>query len=244
MSSETTGGAKARNWSITINNPTAEDYAQIEQLKAKSWCKGWDGQLEKGDNGTPHIQAALKTDSVKFSMVKRVLARAHIEPARNAVALRQYVHKEETRVATMPSIRAASLGDIQRELLTVVQSHLSHKGQWFEHVPSGKKFVKKYIETDDDFEMVLRKNAWYIHETKAAMFDESINNLIRQGYYGAEMYGANNLTRSSILKYFESIVIRTHASQLSSCVPQGEESNICSNYSEEQASGSRLEEND
>lgn len=210
-----TGGTKARNWSITINNPTQEDYAGIEQLKAKTWCKEWRGQLEAGENGTQHIQAALKTDNVKFSMVKKCLKRAHIEPARNAVALRQYVHKQETRIATLPTTQATSLSDIQQTMTDIVTEQLQHKGSWCYLKPltynrSNKRwtYTKEILDTDD-IEEIVDKNWCYLEEQKANIFDDAINRLIRQGQFGAEMYGANVLTRGGLLKYFSSIIIRT-----------------------------------
>lgn len=211
----TTGGTKARNWSITINNPTSEDYAGIEQLKAKTWCKEWTGQLEAGENGTQHIQAALKTDNVKFSMVKKCLKRAHIEPARNAVALRQYVHKEETRIAPLPTTQATSLSDIQQTMTDIVTERLQHKGNWcylkpttYNHPTKKWTYVKQNLDTDD-VEKIIDTNWVYLEQEKANIFDEAINRLIRQGQFGAEMYGANVLTRGGLLKYFHSIIIRT-----------------------------------
>jgi len=84
---------RATCWSITINNPTAEDVL----------CKvsGWKltGQHEIGKEGTPHFQGMLKTPQVRFTAVKKEFPRAHIEVAKSPAALNAYVHKEETRVA-------------------------------------------------------------------------------------------------------------------------------------------------
>ena len=80
-------------WSITINNPTDDD--------VRCDVPGWslEGQYEVGAEGTRHFQGILKTGKqVRFSAVKRVFTRAHIEVARNKKALEAYVHKEDTRV--------------------------------------------------------------------------------------------------------------------------------------------------
>lgn len=84
---------RASNWSITINNPKEEDYKVT--LPA-----GWtlEGQIEQGEEGTLHFQGYLKTNQVRFSAVKKVFPRAHIEIARNVQALQNYVHKVDTRV--------------------------------------------------------------------------------------------------------------------------------------------------
>lgn len=89
---------RASTWSITINNPEPQEYENRTDLPS-----GWtlEGQLERGEKGTQHFQGMLKTPQVRFSAVKRAFPRAHIEPARNRQALEQYVHKSDTRVATV-----------------------------------------------------------------------------------------------------------------------------------------------
>jgi len=215
----TTGGTKARNWSITINNPTADDFAAVELLKARPWCKEWVGQLERGDSGTDHIQAALKTDNVRFSQVKKALPRAHIEVARNAVALRQYVQKDETRVSELQRVAVAQLGDLQKEVTSVTLEHLQHKGQWCYYRPGPSRlrggnlellYTKELLPENTSAEYAIDSNFAYIEENKVRWFDDAVNRLIRRGMYGAEMFGANQFTRSAVLKYFSSVVIRTH----------------------------------
>jgi len=86
---------RATTWSITINNPVGADEENIALARQKGWKI--DGQMEKGKNGTPHYQLIVKTPQVRFSALKKAFPRAHIEVARNATALEQYVHKEDTR---------------------------------------------------------------------------------------------------------------------------------------------------
>jgi len=91
---------RATCWSITINNPVKND----EEFIAAARQKGWkvDGQLEKGENGTPHYQLIVRTPQVRFSAVKKAFPRAHIEVARNPTALASYVKKSETREGELP----------------------------------------------------------------------------------------------------------------------------------------------
>lgn len=93
---------RATCWSVTINNPLPADDENIALAKQKS---GWkvEGQLEKGENGTPHYQLMVKTPQVRFGSLKKAFPRAHIEPARNVKALAEYVHKDDTKVAELPS---------------------------------------------------------------------------------------------------------------------------------------------
>jgi hypothetical protein len=93
---------RATCWSVTINNPLPADDENIALAKQKS---GWkvEGQLEKGENGTPHYQLMVKTPQTRFGSIKKAFPRAHIEPARNFKALAEYVHKDDTRVAELPT---------------------------------------------------------------------------------------------------------------------------------------------
>ena len=86
-------------WSITINNPTQTDEYNIGLARQKGWKV--EGQLERGEQGTEHYQLILRTPQVRFSAVKSIFPRAHIEVARNVNALRAYVQKDETRVASL-----------------------------------------------------------------------------------------------------------------------------------------------
>jgi len=92
---------RATCWSVTINNPLPADDENIALAKQKS---GWkvEGQLEKGENGTPHYQLMVKTPQTRFGSIKKAFPRAHIEPARDIKALSKYVSKEETRIGTLP----------------------------------------------------------------------------------------------------------------------------------------------
>jgi len=92
---------RSNHWSLTINNPTASDYEEMDRARQKGWKVT--GQIEKGEEGTPHLQLHLQTPQVRFSAVKKAFTRAHIEVARNAQALENYVTKDETRVGELPT---------------------------------------------------------------------------------------------------------------------------------------------
>lgn len=86
-------------WSVTINNPIQADEENISMARQKGWKI--EGQLEKGENGTPHYQLLVKTPQVRFSALKKAFPRSHIEAARNVTALAKYVTKEDTRVGNL-----------------------------------------------------------------------------------------------------------------------------------------------
>lgn len=86
---------RATAWSVTLFN--GEEKTDLPE--------GWklEGQMEAcPDTGKQHYQGFLKTKQVRFSSVKKVFPKAHIEKARDEVALQKYVHKKATRVAPAP----------------------------------------------------------------------------------------------------------------------------------------------
>jgi len=105
--------ARASCWSVTINNPEEREYLNV------SMPPGWylEGQIEKGESGTPHFQGMLKTPQVRMGCVKRYFQRAHIEPARSEYHLKAYVHKEESRVAAVKSTHALNVFQLQEQVI-------------------------------------------------------------------------------------------------------------------------------
>jgi hypothetical protein len=97
MSSEVTTGTI---WQIVINNPTDEDRALCGN--APGFVKEFLFQDEVGDNGTLHVNGALKTKySTQFKAIKKWLPRAHISKAtsaEHASNILKYAHKTETSV--------------------------------------------------------------------------------------------------------------------------------------------------
>lgn len=188
---------RATCWSITINNPKKEEYEIVLPV-------GWklEGQLEKGEEeGTLHYQGMLKTGQVRFSAVKKVFPRAHIEVARNVAALKKYVNKEETRVQSVQSIPT----------LFEYQTIIAEK--WIED--EFKARIQRVIEANQipDFDVIALR---YIDSLVAAD--------IESGRRGAEFIAINPMWRSSWKIFWRSIINRhgTHASSVSDASPPTE----------------------
>lgn len=89
----------AKHWGFTINNPTDDDRAQIDVLADNEICKGITWQLEKGEEGTPHLQGYIALHvRRRLAQLKQHLTRAHLEVARNPAKLIAYCRKEDTRI--------------------------------------------------------------------------------------------------------------------------------------------------
>jgi len=154
--------------------------------------RGWkvEGQKEMGENGTIHYQLLLKTPQVRFSAVKKAFPRAHIEPAKNFVALKQYVHKESTRIDTLDESKN-------------------------DKYPSPTKLMALYARyVSDNFRGILAKYGKVFADLNGhemlKVFDDCIRHLINDGYY-VEGLAVNPQIRSSVKNYGQEIIYRENA---------------------------------
>lgn len=93
------GALKGSFWMMTINNPTPDEIALSNKPSDPRW--NTDGQMERGESGTVHLQFRLHTHQCRGTEVKRMYPRAHIELCRNEHASKRYCEKEETRVSPL-----------------------------------------------------------------------------------------------------------------------------------------------
>lgn len=85
-----------RNWICTINNPDDFDLLRFFDPTRMNYLGG---QLEKGENGTPHLQFFINYKrTVRFSTVKKLHPKIHAEHAKYPQKALQYCLKEETRI--------------------------------------------------------------------------------------------------------------------------------------------------
>lgn len=177
-----TNNDRASCWSITINNP--------EEGEVKCEHPGWTltGQFEEGAEGTRHFQGMLKTPQVRFSAVKRVFPRAHIEVARNKQALEAYVHKSETRVAEYAGSSVPNMFQFQDTIA----------GDWveadFKLRLGNEQHAKRHKHDIDDIAL--------------AYVDELVATRIERGGRGLEFIAINPMWRSSWKKFWRNIITR------------------------------------
>lgn len=182
---------RATSWSLTLNNPTSADEECINLARQNGWKV--EGQLEKGKKGTPHYQIYLQTPQVRVAAVKKMFPRAHIEVARNAAALKAYVHKEETREGELPT--SQEMYPSLSRLWELVYDDLLEQGDI--------KIVRLYSGAPHP-EITDR---WDILD----LFDWSIGRLIRKGYH-VESMASNPQNRTAFKKYAPDLMVRVHNS--------------------------------
>jgi len=89
-----------RSWIGTLNNPTEDGDEILRNMYETGKLSFCAGQLEKGKEGTPHLQFVIHfTRTQRMSACKKLSDRAHFEPCKNLMASLEYVRKPETRQA-------------------------------------------------------------------------------------------------------------------------------------------------
>lgn len=179
-------GDRGTCWSITINNPGVDD--------TKCEVPGWklEGQFEVGEEGTPHFQGCLRTPQVRFSAVKRAFPRAHIEVARDRVALQRYVHKEDTRVAAYVPDDIPSMFRLQEMVAAKWDPQVWD--EWWE--AAFNRPVTASSRPPD------------IDEEAMKYLDVIVAGMIEAGQRGAEFIAINPMWRSSWKRFWRSIITR------------------------------------
>lgn len=91
---------KGRQWLGTLNNPDTalcQDY--LEKWHREGKAEYVVGQLEKGEEGTPHIQYFLWfKEPVRLAALKKRCLRSHFEPVKVNNGADDYCMKAETRL--------------------------------------------------------------------------------------------------------------------------------------------------
>lgn len=205
-------------WSVTINNPVAADEEAISSARQRS---GWIvvGQLEKGENGTPHYQLMLKTPQVRFSAVKKLFPRAHIEKARNSAALGTYVQKEETRIGELVE---------NNEMYPTLQTAFDMFSSWLHNRvlhnidANYQSFTPEvWLDKFDAF-CAAKITEGYVLETLAV--NPQVRSSIKK--FGCEIYIRSNIRRQKTDRQTELIARQAlkHADEEELCEADGTES--------------------
>lgn len=167
-------------WSVTINNPTQTDEYNISQARQRGWKVL--GQLEKGENNTPHYQLMVKTPQVRFSLVKKVFPRAHIEAAKKPQQLAIYVSKEETRVASLPV--SQSMYPTQLQIL-----------EWFASYYNQVKKENPSIPNLAIFDLMVKQKIRQGYYLDASVMNPQIRSFIKK--FGSDIAYRESLRRQT-----------------------------------------------
>ena len=163
-------------YSVVINNPTDTDKEQIESARALGWRVV--GQLEKGDNGTPHYQLCI-TAPVEWKTMKSHFKRANIQEAEDPEALEKYCTKNKTRVLDLTEKKPLSK---KREQYSSADFYNDVFQEAFEQNGEG---TDELINKDNNLQT----------------YDAAVNQLILQNGYDIAVRATRPDVRSAYRKY-------------------------------------------
>lgn len=111
MSEKKPSEMKTNKWAITYwltEGRTKETLEQLVQSMPSNWAV--EGQIEQGVDSQQklHAQLFLKTEQTRGTKIQKYFPNCHISEAKNAFALSNYVHKEETRVDVFKTVENRS----------------------------------------------------------------------------------------------------------------------------------------
>nr|WAE43163.1 MAG: replication associated protein [Cressdnaviricota sp.] len=175
-------GQRGTCWSVTINNPSPGE----ERCDMPGWKMT--GQFEVGTTGTRHWQGCLQTPQVRWAAVKKMYPRGNISLARNEIALKNYVRKEDTRASAIVSSGVVNIFQFQDIIA----------GDW------------KVEEFNSYLELFKNRDRG---EVALIYCDGLVRQRIRAGQRGAEWIAMNPLWRS-VWKNFYADIIERYASSL------------------------------
>jgi len=102
---------RTKNWAVTMwltEGRSVETLNELAQAMPNSWAL--QGQIEQGTDSDDklHAQLMLNTEFTRGTRIAKFFPNCHISEARNKFALKEYVHKDRTRVGEFKSVENRS----------------------------------------------------------------------------------------------------------------------------------------
>ena len=193
MSQMSESTQRASSWMLTINNPTSDDEECIALARQVGWKV--EGQLEKGKEGTPHYQLLVRTPQVRFSQVRKMFPRAHVEVTREPAAAAKYVHKEVGRISALPEPQAMypSLSKFWHLIV--------------ERIDARNPYIIAAWQTAVEWD---HEKAGYALPTPDGALQHAVERLIEVGYH-VESIAVNPSTIAAWRRFHLSLAMRVYA---------------------------------
>jgi len=175
---------KTTRWMLVhwlTDGRTREGFDQLVQNMPTDW--EIEGQIEQGvsSDDRQHCQMFLKTPQTRGTRIAKFFPNTTIDEARNQHALKNYVHKEDTRIAEFKTVENRS-------------------PQW--HVVRDR-FYEWYVDQHAD-QLTMRVD----DEEKLRYWDHFIGISLEEGM-SVDIIGVNPQYRSCIMKYWNYMIRRT-----------------------------------
>lgn len=185
MASKKPHQMKTNKWCITMwltDGRTIDTLNEYVQAMPTNWAI--EGQIEQGHSTDDklHAQLFLKTEQTRGTKVAKYFPNCYLDEAKNPFALKNYVHKKDTRVAEFKSVENRS------PQWSVVSD------RFFEWILQQRPRAIGVIDDDE------RMGYW----------DEFIGLSIQEGMR-VDLVGVNPQYRSCVMRYWTSYLIAAEA---------------------------------
>lgn len=169
---------RSSHWSLTcwFTEKSGWTRRKLDEFVANEMDSTWsiEGQIEEGEDSQGlHAQLHLHTPWIRASKIMKAMPKVHVEVARKLIALKQYVHKDETRVDEFKTVETKS-------------------PQW--HIVISR-FAQWVLETHPQLPDEPPE------ERKLFIWDEFIRESIREGMR-LDIVGVNPQYRSCVIRYW------------------------------------------
>lgn len=176
---------KASKWCITYwltEGRTEETLKELVKNMPENWAM--EGQIEQGHckDDKLHAQLFLKTENTRASRIRKYFPNCYINKAENPFALKNYVHKTDTRVAEFMTVENRS------PQWSVVRD------KFFDWIIENEPFYG-HIKDDMDERVSPRLELW----------DKFINLSVAEGM-SIELIGVNPQYRSAVRRYWSGMI--------------------------------------
>lgn len=195
-------------WSLTEQVATRED---AEVFMNQPVPPGWKlrGQLEKAPTtGQLHLQLMLETPRIRFGTVKKQFPKAHIEVARDKLALSTYVGKHESRVAAVAQPLTPTIWEFNKMVADSINTNelslwiLTMRDIRIDKHPDTVYADGEWLVCTDNIWKSIRPNEMLTY------IDKVISQFIADGVRGAEYMGVNPMFRSAWKTYGRALLER------------------------------------
>lgn len=174
------GNTKSRAYFFTINNI---DEATELMFRAYT-CKYQIYQIERGQNGTIHLQGMMYYDNPRgFGVIKKAFPTAHIEVCRDVIKAIAYCSKEDTRVRGPYELGEKPVGQGKRTDLLALN----------EQIKNGTKVLD--IRQDDP--MIYHQYGRTLNQLETDAKNKNIRTSMTEGLwiYGSSGKGKSHMAR-------------------------------------------------
>lgn len=191
------------NWCITVNNFRESEVNDIKKLCDEGKFKRITVGIEKGLSGTPHLQIALSLKKkVRFSSMKKMFPRGHIEPmgAKGDEAY-EYCRKENDVIIDFNNTKPGKRTDLDKFIESIKDGKTTRE-LWNEHPKAMLRYSRMVSEAKVNLTAAIDPRKYSLSEFNVESLEFSGRALI---FYGSSGIGK---TQFALAHFKKPLVVR------------------------------------